>query len=231
MTRSGACSHAPPRVLQHRTLLPNQGELQGCHMSCGSGSHLLDRKGSGAATCTVALNPASLQGRALMHYVYRSSRPCLLAREGSSAPHVLQLRNLSPCRGELQCATCPIALDPASQQGRASVLHVSYSSGSYLLVGEGSEAPRVLRLWILPPYQEGFGATTVHPAVPCRLQASNIKKSLACLPMWLGPYVSNVCMHASKTPDVRAIMILQDMWASSTDHACKMCGHAATVRL
>jgi hypothetical protein len=52
--------------------------------------------------------------------------------------------------------TCTMAPDPASLQGRALVCHISYNSGSYLPAGEGSRAPHVLRLQILPPYREGL---------------------------------------------------------------------------
>jgi hypothetical protein len=110
--RSGACTHAPPHALQHRTLPPSRGGLRGCHMFNDSGSRLPDRNGSGAATCTVAPDPASLQGR-------------------------------------------------------APVRQVSYNLRSYLPTGEGSGAPRVLRLRILPPYQEGSGVATACPAVSC----------------------------------------------------------------
>jgi hypothetical protein len=54
------CTHTPPRALQRRTMPPNRGGLRSCHVSSGFGSHLPDRKGFDAATCTVALNPASL---------------------------------------------------------------------------------------------------------------------------------------------------------------------------
>jgi hypothetical protein len=57
--RSGACTQAPPRALQHRIQPPSQGGLRGCHVSSGLGSRLPDRKGSNAATCIMAPNPAS----------------------------------------------------------------------------------------------------------------------------------------------------------------------------
>jgi hypothetical protein len=138
--------------------------------------------------------------------------PRLPTRDGSGAPCVLQLWILPPCKGGLQCATCPTALDLASLQGRAPVHHVSYSTGSCLHVGDDSRAPCVLRLQILPTYREGSGAATTCPVVSCGPRALNIKKSLAGLPVQLDLYVSSAHVHVSKAPDVRAIMGMQDMW-------------------
>jgi hypothetical protein len=113
-----------------------------------------------------------------------STRSCLLAKVGSGA------------------ATCSVALDPASLIRRASTL----SRVLWLQTrGEGFGVPRVLRLRILPPYQEGSGAITRHVA-PCGPHASNIKKSLAGLPVWLGTHIPNARMYVSKAPDVRAII-------------------------
>jgi hypothetical protein len=56
-TRSGACTHLPPDVLQHRILPPSQGGLQGYYMSSGTSSRLPDREGSDTTTCAVALDP------------------------------------------------------------------------------------------------------------------------------------------------------------------------------
>jgi hypothetical protein len=84
--------------------------------------------------------------------------------------------------------------------------HMSYSFGSCLHAGEGSGASRVLRLWILPPYREGYNTATTCPAVFCRLRASNIKKSLAGLLVQLGSYVPNAHTYVSKAPDIRAII-------------------------
>jgi hypothetical protein len=69
---------------------------------------------------------------------------------------------------------------------------------------------RVLRLWILPPFWEGSGAV-MHHMVPCGQRASNIKKSLVGLPLPLGTHIPNAHVHASKAPDIRAIMGLQDV--------------------
>jgi hypothetical protein len=97
--------------------------------------------------------------------VYRDFRTCLPAREGSSVARVLQLQVLPPCKVELRCAMCPAAPDPAFLQGRAPVRYVSCSSRSCLPTGEGSGAPRVLRLWILPPCRGGIRSTTC-PTAP-----------------------------------------------------------------
>jgi hypothetical protein len=86
--------------------------------------------------------------------------------------------------------------------------HVSYSSGSYLPTGYGSGAPHVLWLWILPPYREGSGAATACPVVSCGLQASSIKKSLACHIVQLGTHVPNARTPIFKASDVRVIMVL-----------------------
>jgi hypothetical protein len=67
-------------------------------MSNGSGSRLSDMKGSGAAMCTVALDPTSLQGSALVHHMSYSSGSFLPVREGSGVPCVLQLWSLPPCK-------------------------------------------------------------------------------------------------------------------------------------
>jgi hypothetical protein len=58
-----------------------------------------------------------------------------------------------------------------------------------------------------------------------------MKKSLVRLPMHQGSLVPNARTHVSKTPDVRAIMGLQNICAGSAVNACKTCGHAATVQL
>jgi hypothetical protein len=141
---SEAFIHVLPRSLQHWTLPSSKGWLRGCHMSRGFESCLPNRKASGATACTVAPNPASLQGRAPMCHVYRGSGPHLPAMEDSGAPRVLQLRILPPYRGGLRCFTCPTTPDSTSLHGRASVLHVSYTSRSCFPVGEGSGAPRAL---------------------------------------------------------------------------------------
>jgi hypothetical protein len=47
----------------------------------------------------------------------------------------------------------------------------------------------------------------------------------------LGSRVSNARAHVSKSPDVRAIMCLQDVRAGSTFNADKMCGQVATMQL
>jgi hypothetical protein len=43
--------------------------------------------------------------------------------------------------------------------------------------------------------------------------------------------VTEARTHVSKTPDIRAIRGLQDVWAGNVFNAYQMCGHAATVQL
>jgi hypothetical protein len=104
--------------------------------------------------------------------------------------------------------------------------------------------PCVLWLRILPPYQEGSSAAT-RPAVPYEPRASSIKKNLASLTVQLGSHVSKAHAHVAKTPDISAIMDLQDMRAGSAFNALdlqdmqagsafnayKKCGQAAIVWL
>jgi hypothetical protein len=94
------------------TLPPCSGGLRCCHVPHGSGPWLPTREGSGASTCLVALDPASLLRRAPAlprtpwlwtlppcsgglrhHHVPRGFKLCLLAREGSNV------------------ATCPVDLN------------------------------------------------------------------------------------------------------------------------
>jgi hypothetical protein len=104
------CTHTLSRVLQHQLQPPSQGRLQGCNMSNGSGSRLPDRKDSDATTCTIALDPTSLQRRALVHHVSYSSGSCLPLGKGSGAPRVPQLRILPPYReGSGASTTCRVA--------------------------------------------------------------------------------------------------------------------------
>jgi hypothetical protein len=69
---------------------PSQGGLRGYHVYSGSEPHLPERKGSGAATCTVTLDPASLLRRALMYYMSYGSGSYLSSRRAPVLPHVLQ---------------------------------------------------------------------------------------------------------------------------------------------
>jgi hypothetical protein len=52
-------------------------------------------------------------------------------------------------------------------------------------------------------------------AVPCVPWVTDIKKSLVGLPVRLGPRVPNTHGHVFKTPDVKAIMSLQDVRTGS----------------
>jgi hypothetical protein len=105
---SEVCTHAPPHVLQYQTLPPSQGGLCSCHVSSGSGSHLPDRKGSGAMTCIVV--PYLLGGLRSCH-VSNSSGSHLSDKKGSGAIMCVVTPDLL---GGLWCATFPVALDPPS---------------------------------------------------------------------------------------------------------------------
>jgi hypothetical protein len=105
-------------------------------------------------------------------------------------------------------ATCPVALNPASLQGRAPVCHVSYKFGFCLPTGEGSGASCILRLQILPPYREGSGAATACSVVSYGSWVSSIKERLAGLHVQVDTHVPNARVLVSKVPDVRAILVL-----------------------
>jgi hypothetical protein len=122
--------------------------------------------------------------------------------------------------------------------------HVSSGSGTRLPNRKGSGtatctvAPDVLgglRYAACPARPDpasllGGLQAVMRPAVPCGPRATNIKKALAGLSMWQRPPVPNARAHIFKTPDVRAIMSLQDIRAGSAVHAYKTCGYAATVQ-
>jgi hypothetical protein len=57
-----------------------------------------------------------------------------------------------------------------------------------------------------------------------------VKKRLSDLPTQPGSPVPNACAHVPKVVGVRAILGLQDVWASGTVKTCKMCGQAAIVQ-
>jgi hypothetical protein len=150
-----------------------------------------------------------------------------------ASPHVLQHRTLPPSQSGLRAATCLVAPDPGSHlpdrkgsgaatctvapdptslQGRVPVRHISYSSRSCLPAGEGSKAPHVLRLLIMPPYREGSGAATACRAASYGPRDLNVKKNLAVLLVQLGLHVLNTRAHVSKV--------------SGPSWACKTCRQA-----
>jgi hypothetical protein len=49
--------------------------------------------------------------------------------------------------------------------------------------------------------------------------------------MQLGTHVPNARVHVSKSPDIRAIKGMQDVWVGSVVNACKACKQAAIVRV
>jgi hypothetical protein len=79
------------------------------------------------------------------------------------------------------------------------------------LLGRVLAPPRVLWLQTLHLNREGSGAAT-RPVVPCGPRISDIKESLASLPVQLGLHVPNARAHVFKAPDIRAIIVLQDVW-------------------
>jgi hypothetical protein len=164
------------------------------------------------------------------HHMPCSTGPCLPVEVGSGA------------------VMCPVALDLASLIGRAPVCHVSYSSGSCLPTGEGSRAPCVLQLQILPPYGGGLWSTTCPTApdsasllgglrcrhcMPCNflwtVGLRYIKRGLDSLPKQIGSRVSKPRAHVPYASNARAIMGLQDVQIGDVIITCKMCGQAATV--
>jgi hypothetical protein len=148
--------------------LPAKMDSEAVMCPVGFEFRISDRKGSDAATCTVASDPASLQGRALVHHVSYSSESCLLTREGSGVPCVMQLRIMPPCKGGLRSVACLTAPDLA-------------------FLTEG------LRCHHHMPYSFLCAA------------ASNIKKSLTGLPVQLGSHVPNAHAYISNEPDVRVM--------------------------
>jgi hypothetical protein len=103
-------------------------------------------------------------------------------------------------------ATSTVALDPWGGLESAACLATTYPAS---LLG-------------------GLRATTC-PMISCGPWATSIKKSLAGLPVRLGPCVPNARAHVSKMLDVKAIKGLQDVRAGDAVNACRTCGHAATV--
>jgi hypothetical protein len=126
------------------------------HVPNNTGLYLPAEVGSGAATCPVTPDLASLIGRAPAQPRVPWLRTRLPARVSSGASRVLQLRIMPPCKGGLRCVTCPTVLDSASLQGRALEHHVYRGSGPRLPAREGSGAPCVLQLRILPPCRGGL---------------------------------------------------------------------------
>jgi hypothetical protein len=117
---------------------------------------------SEAATCPVAPDPAFLIVNAV-------ALPC-----------VPLLRTPSPCKGGLRCTMCSAALDPTSLYGRAPVRHMSYTSASDLPVREGSGAPRVQQLQIMPLCSGGLRcAMYLTVLAPTSLQGRDPERSVS----------------------------------------------------
>jgi hypothetical protein len=165
------------RVPRLQTLPPCSGGLQRCHVSLNSGPHLPAQEGSDAATCPLALDPASLLGRA------------------KALPRVLQLQTLPPYQGQLRRCYVSLGSEPCLPQLQASPpcsgglrrCYVSLGSGPCLPAREGSgaatcplapdptsllgralELPRIPQLRTLPPYLGGLRRCYVyHGTGPC----------------------------------------------------------------
>jgi hypothetical protein len=82
-----------------------------------------------------------------------------------------------------------------------------------------------------PASQLGGLWDTMCHAVPGGSRATSIKKSLADLPVQLGLRVLNERAQASKVPDIRVSMGMQDVRVDNIFNACKTCRQTATVRL
>jgi hypothetical protein len=80
------------------------------HVAHSSESHLPAWDGSGAATCSVALDPPPSTEGLLCCLMSHSFRPHLPAREGSNA------------------VTCPVAPDPPPYLDELRCCHVSHGS-------------------------------------------------------------------------------------------------------
>jgi hypothetical protein len=77
------------------------------------------------------------------------------------------------------------------------------------LIGRAPSSSHVQQFRILPPYREGFGATTACPAAPCGPWSSSKKKRLSDLPTQPGSPVPNACTHVPKVVGVRDIFIAE----------------------
>jgi hypothetical protein len=91
--------------------------------------------------------------------------------------------------------------------------------------------PRVLWLRTLSPDQGEYRRCHASRRSQRATGLRYIEKGLAGLPIQLGSRVSKLCMHVFKTPNVRAIMSMQDARASCAFNACKTCGQFATIKL
>jgi hypothetical protein len=173
------------------------------HVSCSTGPCLPAEVGSGAATCPVALDLASLIGRAPAQPRVPWLWTRLPARLGSGASRVLQLWILPPCKRGLRCTTCHTAPDPVSLQGRALERHVYRGSGSRLLARERSGAPCVLQLRILPPCRGGLWSAACPTAPdPASMQGRAPERCVS--------YSSGSCLPVedSRAPRVLRLRIL-----------------------
>jgi hypothetical protein len=147
-----------PRVPWLQTPPPFSKGFRCCHVSHSSEPLVLAREGSGDATCSLVLDPASLRGSGSGAAMCPMSLDLAsLVGRAPALPHVPQLQSLPPCLGGLRichmshgdkprlptregsgAATCPTALDPAFLLWRAPVL------------------PRAPWVWASPPWSGGL---------------------------------------------------------------------------
>jgi hypothetical protein len=134
-----------------------------------------------------------------------------------------------PSKVDFGAATCPVALDPTSLIGRTPAPPCVPWIRTPPPTRDGSGAPCVLQLHILPPWRGGLRSATCPMApdpaslpggfrcrhrMPCGFlwtTDSSIKKRLAGLPVQLGTHVPNARASVSNASDVRAIMCMQDV--------------------
>jgi hypothetical protein len=160
----------------------------------------------------------------------------------------MHYRTLLPSWGGLRCATCPTTPDLASLQGMVLKRRVSYSSGSCLLVVEGSGVSHVIQLRIMPLCNGGLcsvacfmapdpaflpGGLRCRHRMPCdflwTVGLRYINKGLASLPMQLGTRAYSICAwrqshHGSeRCVDMWRHHNLQDVWTGRLQ-----CGYSTT---
>jgi hypothetical protein len=169
------------------------------HVSSSIGSCLPAEVGFGATTCPVVPGP-TFQPRwaPTSHHVSSYTGSCLPGEVGSGAATCLAAPG--PAFQSRWAPMLPRALG-SRPTGRASKHRMSCGSESYLPARRS------------PGYHVSYG--------PLWAVGHRYKEKPSRPPVRLDTRVPNARMHISKTHDIRAIMILQDMRAGNTDHDCK----------
>jgi hypothetical protein len=110
--RRRACIRAMSCATRLRTLPPCSGGLRCCYVSHGSRPRLPARESSGATTCLIAPDPASL---------WRAEGDPML-------PHVTRLRTLPPYLGGLRCYHVPHGSETylPAREGGVRCCHISH---------------------------------------------------------------------------------------------------------